>query len=397
MPKKQKSGLYRARVKIGVDETGKDIYKYVSGKTQKELNKAREEAVRHYITGEIRSHDRLFGEYAQEWFKLRLTPGLSASSVESYRSALNKHILPVFGDRNLRAIRPIELQTFINAHAGMSATHITYIVATLKKIYKSACADLIVTQDPTAHLRKPEPAETAEKDVLSPDHRRRIEAVCVTHRYGMLLALLYYLGLRGGEARGLKWEDINWDTREIHVQRDIDDKDGGKVGKLKTRSSDRYVPIPRPLYDMLRRERGLPGAYIVVGEISGKPIAKAVFQRAWAHLMFDCGMTVPCSNNNYRASDFRSRHKPLITPHTLRHNFITMCWEAGIDVFTTSKIVGHARIETTLRIYTHLTDNAKRVAADKLNSVFENTRCTNVAQPVNAPIVDIKEKALKSQ
>ena len=396
MATKQKSGLYRARIKIGVDETGKDIYKYVSGKTQRELKQAKEEAIRYYITGESPSDDRLFGDYAQEWFRLRLLPKVSTSSAESYRTALNKHILPRFGDRRLRAIRPLELQTFIDSFAGSSASQITYITATLKRIYKSACADLIVTQDPTAHLTKPEATPAEEKEALTPEQRQRLSDACETHKHGLFLSVLFYLGLRGGEARGLMWGDIDWDRHEIHIQRDIDDKDGGKVGKLKTRSSDRRVPIPDVLYRRLQAERAMPKAYILTGEISGKPLGKTVMQRMWTQLMIDCGLAVPTDGNRYRASDSRAQWKPLITPHALRHNYITMCWEAGIDVYTTSKIVGHARIETTLRIYTHLTEAAKQVAADKLNDVFNSARCTNVAQASSAPVQIEKIKALKS-
>ena len=396
MPTKQKSGLYRARIKVGVDQDGKDIYKYVSAKTQRELNKAKEDAIRYYITGEAPADDRLFGDYASEWFRLRLLPKVSPSSAESYRTALNKHILPVFGDRKLRAIRPLELQTFIDSFAGRSASQITYITATLKRIYKAACADMIVVKDPTAHLSKPEPTPAEEKEALTPEQRQRLADACMTHKYGLFLSLLFYLGLRGGEARGLQWGDIDWEHREIHVQRDIDDKDGGKAGKLKTRSSDRFVPIPAVLYDRLYHERNLPGAYILVGEISGKPLGKTVMQRMWTQLMYDCGMTEPC-NTKYRASDPRSQGKPLITPHALRHNYITMCWEAGIDVFTTSKIVGHARIETTLRIYTHLTESAKHVAHEKLEDAFSFARCTNVAQASDSTPQIQKLKALKSQ
>lgn len=397
MATKQKSGLYRARVKIGVDETGNDVYKYVSGKTQRDLKRAKEDAIRYYITGEAPYDDRLFGEYAQEWYRLRLQPKVSTSSAESYRTALNKHILPRFGDRKLRAIRPLELQTFIDSFAGASASQITYITATLKRIYKAACADMIVTQDPTAHLTKPEATPAEEKEALTPEQRQRLIDACGTHKYGLFLSVLFYLGLRGGEARGLMWGDVDWERHEIHIQRDIDDKDGGKVGKLKTRSSDRRVPIPDILYRRLQVERGLPNTFILQGELSGKPLAKTVMQRMWAHLMADCGLAVPCKNTTYRGVDYRSEWKPLITPHALRHNYITMCWEAGVDVYTTSKIVGHARIETTLRIYTHLTDAAKQVAADKLNDVFNSARCTYVAQAPSAPLRIEKIKALKSQ
>lgn len=397
MATKQKSGLYRAKLKIGVDETGKDVYKYISGKTKKELEQKRQQAIRYYVTGEALQDDRLFGEYAMEWFKLRLSPGLSPSSAQSYRTALNKHILPVFGDRKLRAIRPLELQSFIDQFAESSASQITYISASLSKIFKAACADRILSSDPTAHLIKPEATEAEEKTALTPEQRRLIEVACETHEHGLLLSLLYYLGLRGGEARGLQWGDIDWANHSIRVQRDIDDKDGGRAGKVKTKSSVRDVPIPDKLFYRLQEERGLPGMYIISGEISGTAIGKTVFQRIWAHIMYDIGMVVPANNTHYHRSDFRSKWQPTITPHWLRHNYVTMCWEAGLDVFTTSKLVGHSRIETTLRIYTHLTEKAQRVAADKLNGVFSKKGCTNVAQPL--PTVDFEEskKALKSQ
>ena len=48
MPKKQKSGLYRTKVKVGTDHTGKPIVKWVSGKTQKELEDAKCEVIAHY-------------------------------------------------------------------------------------------------------------------------------------------------------------------------------------------------------------------------------------------------------------------------------------------------------------------------------------------------------------
>lgn len=397
MATKQKSGLYRTKIKIGVDESGRDVYKYISGKTKKELEQARQHAIRHYVTGEALQDDRLFGEYAQEWFKLRLSPGLSPSSIQSYRTALNKHILPAFGDRKLRAIRPLELQAFLDKFAGASASQITYISASLSKIFKAACADRILSSDPTAHLIKPEATEAEEKTALTPEQRRLIEVACETHEHGLLLSLLYYLGLRGGEARGLQWGDIDWANHSIRVQRDIDDKDGGRAGKVKTKSSVRDVPIPDKLFYRLQAERGLPGMYIISGEISGTAIGKTVFQRIWTHLMYDVGMVTPCENSHYHKADYRSKWQPTITPHWLRHNYVTMCWEAGIDVYTTSKLVGHARIETTLRIYTHLTERAQKVAAEKLNSVFSEKSCTKVAQAAPAVVFQAKEKALKSQ
>lgn len=105
MPKKQKSGLYRTKIKIGVDAQGRDINKWVSGRTMAELEDAKREARAYYIDGTALRDDQLFGAYAVAWYRIRKEPRLSDSSRAAYRCMLNKWVLPAFGNRNLRALR----------------------------------------------------------------------------------------------------------------------------------------------------------------------------------------------------------------------------------------------------------------------------------------------------
>lgn len=111
MPTKQKSGLYRTKVKIGTNEHGREIVKWVSGKTKKELEDAKREVVERYIGGHDTKNDRLFCDYASEWYHVRKEPFISASTRNCYSTILNRHLLPNFGDRNLRSFRMVELQT----------------------------------------------------------------------------------------------------------------------------------------------------------------------------------------------------------------------------------------------------------------------------------------------
>lgn len=381
MPTKQKSGLYRARVKIGVDANGKDVYKYISGRTKKELEQRRQEVISRYITGTALNSDRLFGEYAQEWFTLRIKPKLSASSIESYRVALNKYILPRFGDHNLRAVRPLDLQLFLDGFAGKSATSITYIYATLRKIYRAAITDRLVTIDPTASIVKPDAKPAEEKRPLTPRERAIIANVCATNENAIYLALLYYLGVRSGEACGLQWGDVNWQTRTIHVCRDIDYKAGGQEGSVKTPKSVRDVPIPQPLYEILSKRREMPGTYIVPGPSPSLPITKAMLRQSWMEMMVLCGFVVPAKKGNkYAPWHLASQWEATITPHYLRHNYITMLWERDFDVYTTARIVGHSNINTTLKIYTHLTEQKYNSAAHRIDDMFAETAAFDPAE-----------------
>ena len=368
MPKRKTP--YRSKVKIGVDSDGKPVVKYIQGYTREELRAAREAIIARYITGAALEDDRLFGDYAAEWYKVRKAPFVSASTRESYRTALNKNLFPLLGDRMLRAITAMELQEIVNGFDGKSATKITVIIAALRGVFASALADRLVAVNPAEHLLRPHAAEVKAKPALTADQRRKIAYVCASHPHGHYLALMYYLGCRPGEARGLRWSDVDWKAGRVSIERDIDYKDGGKAGELKTAASRRPVPLPTPLRAILTPLRGLPDTYIAHGEEAGKPLSKTTSERLWVELMVAAELVTEAAPNHYRPGDPRSKWTPIITPHALRHNYITMCWENGLDPYETMKLVGHTSITTTLNIYTHLSEAQMQKTAAKLDDMF---------------------------
>ena len=337
--------------------------------------------------------DRLFGEYAKEWFEVRKAPFIEASTRNDYRSILNKHLLPTFGLRNLRAIKPIELQAYLNTFAGKSSTQITMIASTLDNIYRCAMQDKLVSSNPAERLQKPEAKKAPEKRALTDEERARIQALFDTHKHGLYLATMYYTGMRPGEVRGLKWGDFDWDAGLIHVQRDIDFAAKGEAGKLKTAAAERYIPIADELRSLLLKQRSMPDMYVFHGK-TGKPLAASSATTIWLELMLACDMVVPIErdeNGNrtekvyYAESDIRGQYRPVITPHAMRHNFITMCWEQGLDILVTMKLVGHSDYQTTRNIYTHLSQKHLEQAKKDMELMFSKNKksCTKGAQTQN--------------
>ena len=397
MPTKQKSGLYRTKVKIGVDRDGRDVVKWISGKTKKELEEARAQITAYYIDGAERPDDRLFGEYAVEWYQLRKKPFISASMQNGYRTMLNKYVLPEFGDRNLRAVRAADIQRFLNSFSGKSSTQIAMALSVLRGVFGSAYADRILDSDPTSRICKPASAPPKEKRALTPTERANIEHTIATQHNSEYLAVLYYTGMRPGEARGLQWGDIDWEENMIHIQRDLDFATGD-YGSLKTRAADRYVPLIPALRDYLLPRRSLADAPIVSSS-NGKPVTSATASRLWISLMLasDMAEPIPEGEVNYKGSDIRARYRAVITPHCLRHNFITMCWDMGMDVQLVAKIVGHSDVKVTMAIYTHLDKTHVADAAHQLSAMFsrDNGKNKKVAQKLhNSPgdVVQIKKK-----
>lgn len=354
MATKQKSGLYRTKIKIGTGPDGKPIYKYLSGRTKKELEQAKADAIAFYIDGESRREDHLFGEYAVNWFRVVKSPSLSASSISNYRSILNKYILPKFGDRQIKAIRPIELQAHFNDLRGMARTCLQHNAILLSGIFSAAVADGIISRNPMQTVKMPQVKDKKERRPMTPEERATFEAWMPVHPHGAFVACLYYLGLRHGEAVGLKWGDIDFRSGTVSVRRSISPSaDGDHAKTPKTRRSIRDIPMPDALADILRPLRGHPDAWLFPSISSpDMPMLRRASSARWFAFIKDAGLS------------------PEITPHYLRHNYITMCWENGIDPYITMSLVGHESITTTMDIYTHLTDRKKEEAAAKVGAMF---------------------------
>lgn len=370
MAKKQSSGLYRTKVKIGVDHEGKDIVKWVSGKTKKELEEERQRVIAYYIDGTGLEDDRLFGEYLQEWFVTIKKPELSDASIMNWRSMINKHVLPTFGKRNMRAIKAMELQTWLNTFAGESKSTIAQAAAVMRNIFSAAYADRLIASNPAAALRLPKAGSKEARRSLTAEESAKVERIIREHEHGAYIACLYYLGLRSGEARGLMWGDFDWENSIVTIQRDIDYKAKGEVGALKSGAAYREVPVPNELREVLWPMRGHPNAFLFVGARSRAPWSKATAERIWLDMMISVGLVEDREGGTWKNPDVRSRYKAVITPHYLRHNYITRCWEAEIDPMITMRIVGHSDYRTTANIYTHLQEEHLRKTKSRLDAIF---------------------------
>jgi len=171
--------------------------------------------------------------------------------------------------------------------------------------------------------------------------------------------MLLSYGMRAGEITGLRWSDIDL-INDIFVIRQQINRVKGKlrVSIVKTDASRRQLPlIPVVKQAMLER-------------IQQNNIQVLPFDPNRALTLDDLVTTTelgtPVEPNNFRERCFYKRLEecglPRITVHNLRHVAATLLKEAGIPVKDVQEILGHTDIKTTLKIYTHGSDNIKREA-----------------------------------
>ena len=364
---------FRGKVRIGVTSDGKPIDKFITASSKEELETAKQACREHFLLGRPVPQDKMFYEYAEEWYTIRKEPFISEASRSSYKSCFIKHILPEFGLKRIRAISSADLQLFINSFAGTSKSQITLIIGIFRAIFSSAYAEGLIERDPTVALVRPKAGAKDARRALTADETQRVLTVINTHAEGLFLAVLYYLGLRRGEALGLKWGDFDFTEDQVHIQRDIDYVySTAQDGELKTEAADRYVPIPPELKEKLLAVRGGADEYVFHTK-TGSPIPHGTFKRMWCRLMFAAGCVEwrKVKPGTSRPDDILKQIKPTLTPHYFRHNYITMLYESGVDPLMAMKIVGHTDYQTTANIYTHIKEDMLKKATVDLNSVFK--------------------------
>lgn len=175
--------------------------------------------------------------------------------------------------------------------------------------------------------------------VLSREEVARLLGAVTQPWLRLLLRTAYAAGLRVSEVVRLQYQDFDAGRAVVHVRQ-------GKGGK------DRLVPVPaRLIAEIGELGRGqAAGAWVFPGRGRGGHLSVAAVQRAFAKVVREVGLAKPVSF------------------HSLRHSYATRCLEAGTDLVTLQRCLGHRELETTSR-YIHLSQEGLRGAGNPLDEV----------------------------
>lgn len=255
------------------------------------------------------------------------------------------------------------------AESGKSELHQT---ANLKAAYMRAEGEFRKLKDQAFEHIRPKAKKKTERRALTDQETENVLHTIQNHEHGLFLAVLYYLGLRRGEALGLQWGDFDFDEDLVHIQRDID-----YVGStahddaLKTTAVNRYIPIPQELRAMLSKVHGFPQQYVFHTE-EGQQWPQSSFKRIWLSLMEAscCVEEREVTKATKRKNDIIKQLRPTLTLHYFRHNCATLLFEAGVEPLIAMKILGHTDYQTTANICTHLKSEMMKKSSVDMEDVF---------------------------
>lgn len=272
----------------------------------------------------------------------------------SYRrtveSAWRIHVQPRFGAWPVGSIKRSDVQAWIAelSTAGKSASLISTCYGVLKGIAEDAVADQLIPTSPVAGIPLPKRVP-ARRRYLS---HSEVSALAAASRYPGVVLVLAYTGLRFGEMAGLRVRNVDLLRRRITVEVSATEV-GGKIveGAVKT-WSNRTVPIPRFLADVLAVECHGKRPNDLVFSVEGRYLRPTNAARPG-----DGWMTVAAR---------RAGIEPL-TPHDLRHTAASLAVSASANVKAVQRMLGHKSAAVTLDTYADLFDSDLQAVAEALD------------------------------
>lgn len=361
MEKKKKPARRCIRVDLGYDVNGKRQRKAFYGKTLKEARAKAEEYKAAQKAGiDIASAKNTLAEWIGTWLDIY---GQRAGFKQNESVRVDaKKLCDALGHLPMESIRPAHLQPFADSYAHMSKSSVDKLRGTTGRIFKDAMMNRIITFNPADGIRWAH-AGAGTHRMLEKWEIAHISTNWQVHRTGRWAMLMLYAGLRRGEALALRWEDIDWEHNIIHVRRAVHFEGNDPVlGTTKTETSVRDVPM----FPVLRRCLQMHDASetYVCSSAAGKLVTDSVWKSSWT--TFNNAMTNILNGDTAqpvcpgRRSDLdKDRKTFLVRAHDLRHTFCSLLYDAGVDVLTAQKLMGHASPEITMRIYTHLSEERK--------------------------------------
>ncbi len=272
------------------------------------------------------------GEFAQSWSESKAAT-ISKVTADRYADALELHVLPALGHYFCDALRPHDVQRWINAELkrGFRVRTVHGWYRVLRTMMRDAVHQLDLPRDPTERVSFPDAGDPDGDNAITAETLQALLAAFrdkAPQHYG-LIAVLAYTGIRFAHASALQWDDVDFAAGVIHVRRR---QVRGHVGPVSSRKrAPRQYPLAPELADVLRWHRrhqleqqapGLDQGWVFPSS-TGTLRAPSSVQKAW---------TVCC-----KAAGIEGR----FTPHGLRRTFNDLARRAGVDAVVTKSLTGH--------------------------------------------------------
>lgn len=313
----------------------------------------------------VKSSSSKLSEWMMEWHKL-YNAHLSPTTKAGYRKQIETRIIPYLGKIPLNSLSSKIIQEWINnlsSKENLSGKTIKNIFLNLKAALDKAKKLKMIPENPCDNIVLP----TVEKYVAQVYDDAEVKEI-LNKAEGkdiyLLLALDICVGLRRGEISELKWSDIDFENKVIHITRSRVTADSqvfikdpkSKAGIRNIYYSNHLATILKEEYEKYKEKAKKPGfkdmGYVIYKK-NGEPYKPDSISQKWRRF--------------YIANDIKEARF-----HDLRHTCATLMIAKGSTAKAVQERLGHANIQTTMDIYTHCLASMNKEAGEKIDTIFDS-------------------------
>ncbi len=330
-------------------------------------------------------------EYCERWLKMQ-SVHIRETSLIDYTSKVKRHIIAPLGHMKMSEVTTDDIKLALVPVSEYSESIFKSVNILYKCIFDSAEASKIITDNPTKYLSKKGGGKPPkEKEALTDEQiKLLLDTVRDLPPY-VFVMLGLYAGLRREEILALQWDCVVLDTDApyIMVRRAWHTESNRPIimTELKTKAASRDIAIPENLVECLREARKTSKSDYVVANSDGQPLSYSQFRQLWRYIVTRTAkprkarkkvgdkyvkyMLYPelgelARNNGHvrYTLDFE------VTPHQLRHTYITNLIAANVDPKTVQYLAGHESSKITMDIYAKVKYNRPKDVVKLLEGAF---------------------------
>lgn len=360
----RKDGLYTAR--FISKKTGKSVQKYFP-KLQECRKWYADAKFKDEHGGINASGNMTVTAWFNYWIDNIKGDNIRPNTRRNYKERFEHNIKGCIGNMLLSEVKPMHCQNVLNRmkdkykNSTINQTRIT-----LYCMFSDAVENDVIIKNPVTKqgCKCNFGKEPKKVRALTLDEQKKFLEVAKNCSNYNQFAFILQTGLRTGELIGLKWSDIDFDKKVMHIQRSMEYRYSvgeWRIGEPKSKAGYRDVPLTEEAIAILKNQKE-------------KLKSIKVINMQFKDFVFLCRKGEPTKNSAYDTTLFKLCDKAGIdrfSMHVLRHTMATRCIEGGMRPKTLQVILGHSNVGITMNLYVHVTEDEKVKEVERIEKALK--------------------------